>query len=415
MRAVLLALIFVAAPALAADEDEAALSLADKAVAPAERASDWRVFIEAAVRASAQQDTGTRQHAQRLSFDVHYDSIFARDWRVVFADRLDGDWHGEHAGERSVNTLKEAYFSWEQSPNRIADLGRVNARYGVALGYNPTDFFRAGAVRSIVSIDPASLRENRLGSAMLRGQSLWPDGSFTALYSPRLTDHRSEAAFSPDFGATNQRSRWLASVSHKLSDGISPQWLAYGESDTVPQIGLNLTAVPNDSTVANFEWSGGRTPSLVSQALALADDTAYRSRLAGNLTYTTSDKVSITLEYEYNGAGLDLQGWNSLRHGPPADYARYRGFAANLQDLPTRQNLFLYVNWQDALLNHLDLTAMVRRDVIDQSRLYWLEARYHWTRVDAALQWQLNSGAPGSHYGVLPDRRIFQALLRFFL
>jgi opacity protein-like surface antigen len=415
MRAILFALIVVAAPALAGDEDSAALSLADKTVTPAERGSDWRVFTEAALRASTQQNAGTQQHAQRLSFDVHYDKIFARNWRAVFADRLDVNRQGEPASESSVNTLKEAYLSWQPSPDRIADLGRINARYGVALGYNPTDFFRAGATRSIVSIDPASLRENRMGSAMLRGQTLWADGSLTALYSPRLTDRPNEASFNPDFGATNQRSRWLASLSHKLTDGISPQWLVYGEAGKLPQAGLNLTALVNDATVANFEWSAGRARSLVSQALALADDTYYRSRLATGLTYTTSQKISITLEYEYNGAGLDLRGWNSLRHGSPVAYARYRGFVANLQDLPTRQNLFIYASWQDALMKHLDFTAMVRRDVVDQSRLYWLEARYHWARADAALQWQLNSGQPGSNYGALRDRRILQALVRYFL
>ena len=415
MRAILLALMVAAAPALAGDDDAAALSLADKTVTPTQHGSDWRVFTEAALRASTPQNAGTQQHAQRLSFDVHYDRIFARDWRVVFADRVDVNRQGEPYSESSVNTLKEAYLSWQQSPNRIADLGRVNARYGVALGYNPTDFFRAGAARSIVSIDPASLRENRLGSAMLRGQALWTDGSLTALYSPRLAGQPNEAPFSPDFGATNQRSRWLVSLSHKLSDSISPQWLVYGGAGKLPQAGLNLTALLNDAAVANFEWSAGRSRSLISQALALPEDTYYRSRIASGLTYTTPAKISITLEYEYNGAGLDLREWNSLRHGSPAAYARYRGFAANLQELPTRQNLFLYASWQDALMNHLDLTAMVRRDVVDQSRLYWLEARYHWTRVDAALQWQLNSGQPGSNYGALRERRILQALVRYFL
>src|SRR5450759_4659991 len=106
MRSILLALMVVAAPALAGDEDAAALSLADKTVTPAEHGSDWRVFTEAAVRASRQQNTGTQLHAQRLSFDVHYDKIFARDWRAVFADRMDVNRQGEPASENSVNTLK---------------------------------------------------------------------------------------------------------------------------------------------------------------------------------------------------------------------------------------------------------------------------------------------------------------------
>ncbi|MGC2520034.1 MAG: hypothetical protein WA373_13120 [Burkholderiales bacterium] len=415
MRAFLLMLLAVAAPAVADDEDAAALLLADKTAATTRHGSDWRAFTEAAWSESTPRGEGAPLHAERLSLDVHYDNTFTSDWRAVFADRLDAKWQDGSSQENNVNTLKEAYLSWQARPDRIADIGRINVRYGVASGYNPTDYFRAGAVRSIVSIDPASLRENRLGSAMLRGQALWTDGSITALYSPKLADQPSDSAFSPDFGATNQRDRWLVSLSHKLSDRVSPQWLVFGGAGQSPQVGLNLSALLNDATVGNVEWSAGRARSLISQALMQSDDTAFRSRLATGLTYTTSGKISITLEYEYNGAGLDQAGWNSLSVGSQAAYASYRGLAANIQDLPTRQNLFLYANWQDALVNHLDLTAMVRHDVVDQSRLLWLEARYHWTRVDVALQWQLNSGQPGSDYGALPDRRILQALVRYFL
>ena len=415
MRCILFALVVATAPALADDEDAAALSLADRTVTTTQHGSDWRVFTEAALRGSTQQGTGAQQRAERLSFDVHYDKVFAPGWRAVFADRLDLNWRGGLSGENSVNTLKEAYLSWQPSADRIADLGRINVRNGAALGYNPTDYFRAGAVRSIVSIDPASLRENRLGSAMLRGQTLWADGSLTGLYSPRLANQPNDGAFSPDFGATNQRDRWLVSLSHKLFEGVSPQWLAYGGAGQPPQFGLNFTALLNDATVGNVEWSAGRAPSLVSQALMRPDDTVYRSRLATGLTYTTSRKLSLTLEYEYNGAGLDQAGWSSLRHGSPAAYASYRVFAANIQDLPTRQNIFLYATWQDALINHLDITAMVRRDVVDQSRLLWLEGRYHWPRIDLALQRQLDSGQPGSNFGSLPDRRILQIVVRYFL
>ena len=54
--------------------------------------------------------------------------------------------------------------------------GRINVRNGAALGYNPTDFFRSGALRSVVSIDPNSLRENRLGTVMLRPTAHRPIG-----------------------------------------------------------------------------------------------------------------------------------------------------------------------------------------------------------------------------------------------
>jgi hypothetical protein len=337
----------------------------------------------------------------------------------VFADRLDmnradGSRSDGTTGNNDVNTLKEAYLSWQAQPERIADLGRINARNGVAMGYNPTDYFRAGALRSVVSLDPASLRENRLGSAMLRGQQLWSGGSFTALYSPKLAEQASSAAFNPDWGATNRRARWQMAFSQKLSDNLNPQWLLSGGEGQKPQLGMNLTALANDATVAYFEWSGGRAPSLAAQAQLRPDDSAFRSRLASGLTYTTSNNISLTAEYEYNGAGMDRAGWDALRRGSPLAYGLYRGLCTNLQDPATRQNLFLYAFWQDALVQHLDLTAMLRNDLADHSRLQWLEARYHWTRFDVALQTQLNTGTATSNYGAQAERRMWQAVARYF-
>ncbi len=414
VRALALTLLAAAGPALADDEDAAALALADKAPTVAEHARDWRVSMQAAARESGQRSGNAADDAEFLALDMHYDRTFARNWRAVFADRLDLSWQRRLSNENTVNTLKDAYLSWQPQPDRIADLGRINTRYGVASGYNPTDYFRAGAIRSIVSIDPASLRENRLGSVMLRGQTLWSDGSLTGLYSPKLADRPNDGAFDPDVGATNHKNRWLIAASQRLSDSFNPQWLFSGEQGRAPQLGLNLTTLLNDATVAYFEWSGGRSPSLVSQALNRADDTAFRNRLASGLTYTTASKLSLTLEYEFNGAGLDREDWNALRQGSPPAYLQYRTFVQTLQDLPTKQNAFLYVKWQDAFVIHFDLSAFERFDVVDHSHLSWLEARYHWNHVDLAWQWQLNSGDAGSQYGALPQRQIWQALITYF-
>jgi hypothetical protein len=411
-----LTLLFASGALLAQDADEAALQLADKTKTEAVRASNWRMLMEGALTGSEMRASGSEQHSKRLSFDARYDGSVAQDWRVIFADRLDIAWHGSLSYDDFVNTLKEAYLSWQPRTDRIADLGRINQRSGVATGYNPTDYFRAGAVRSIVSIDPASLRENRLGTVMARGQKLWSTGSLSALYAPKLADHPNDSPFSPDFGATNAKNRWLIALTQKITDSVSPQWLLYDEAGASPQLGLNLAVLLNSSTVGFLEWSGGRSRSLLSQALALPDDSAFRSRLAAGVTYTVPVKLklSLTLEYEYNGAGLDKSGWNALRRGPPDAYAQYRSFAQTQQDLPTKRNLFLFARWQDAVIAKLDLSAMLRYDAIDHSRLAWLEARYHWNRVDLAVQWQRNSGDPGTQFGALPEQRVWQAIVTYF-
>ncbi|MDE2402892.1 MAG: hypothetical protein KGL90_14635 [Burkholderiales bacterium] len=404
-----------AAPALAQDDpDAAALSLADQTSSKVDADKGWQMALEVAASESSPRDGGPVLHGQRLSFDLQFDQSIAQGWRAVFSDQIDVRWQDWLSDQNTVNTLREAYLSWQPMAERALDLGRINARYGVALGYNPTDYFRAGAARSIVSISPSSLRSNRLGSVMLRGQTLWDGGSLTALVSPKLAQAPSTAPFSLDAGATNNLNRWLIALSQALTETIHPQWLLYGAEHQSPQLGANLTYLLNDATVAYGEWSGGRSPSQRSQALQTPSDETFRSRLATGLTYTTTNKVSLTAEYDYNGAALDSRDWKALARSNPLPYVQYRGWAQNSQELPTRQALFLYATWQDALVNHFDLTAMLRFNAEDRSRLSWLEARYHWDRADLALQWQRNSGTPGSEFGALPQQHAVQVLLRYF-
>jgi len=414
MRALLPILLFAAAArALAADDDAAALSLADQTAKTTQAASDWRAFVEAAEARSALR-VGSIEHDANLFLGVRYDTTFAPGWRAIFTDLLDVRWQEDHSRQKTVNTLIDGYVSWQVWPNAIIDAGRINTRNGVAFGYNPTDYFRANAVRSVISVDPASLRENRLGSVMIRSQALWTAGALTALYSPRLADQPSNAAFSPDFGATNFRDRWLLAASYALSKQLNPQFLIYREAGQSPQIGLNLTTLLNDATVAYVEYSGGRSSSLLAQVQMPASAFAFQSRLAAGATYTTASNLSLTIEYEFNGAGLGRAAWNALRSESPAAYAQYRTLATELQELPTKQRVFANARWQDAMINHLDLAAFAYYDPLDSSRQFWVEARYHWTKLDLALQWQVNSGSPGSEYGAVPARQIWQALVKYF-
>lgn len=409
----------IAGTALADDQDADALSLADQTPASKENAKDWKIFLEGEYGTSTMRDGDSNQENHRLSLDVAYDKTFAPGWRVVFADRLDMDWPAPVSDQNSINTLKDAYLSWQVEPSTILDLGRINVRYGVAVGYNPTDFFRTGALRSIVSVDPISLKENRQGSVMLRTQNLWDSGSITALYSPRLTDSPNYDGFDPSWSSTNNQGRFLVAVSQKVSANLNPQFLLYKEDGESAQLGFNLTSLLGDSAVAFVEWSGGRSASLLTQALDQqglpgADDTVFRNHLAAGLTYTTSNKISLTAELEYNGAGQDQTAWNNIGNGSPAIYGLYRNWLEFTQEPPTKQAAMFYGTWQDALINHLDLSAMERFDADDYSRLSWLEARYHMEHAEFALQWQRNSGPVVSDYGAAPQIQSWQAVVRYY-
>ncbi|MFI4938909.1 MAG: hypothetical protein ACHP7O_00965 [Burkholderiales bacterium] len=406
------------------DQDAGALLLADKTPDAVAQASDWRTYIEGAYGGYTQRDGNPAQQNHRLSFDVQYDNSFAPGWRALFGDRLDIAWPPQiidqnSIDQKSINTIKDAYLSWQTQSNTIFDVGRINVHEGVATGYNPTDYFRNGAVRSIVSADPASLKENRQGSVMLRGQTLWDSGSVTALVSPKLSVQQNNSGFNPDWSATNNQNRWLLAVSQKVSDNINPQFLIYQEAKLPTQLGFNLTGLLNDATIAYVEWSGGNSPSQLTQALSQqgfphANDSAFRNRLSSGLTYTTSNKISLTAELEYDGGGMDQSDWNALYRQSPLKYEIYREWLLVVRELPTRQTVFLHAGWQDAMIIHLDLSAMEYADMVDYSRMSWLEARYHLTHAEFALQWQRFSGKPLSDYGISPQSQSWQAVLRYY-
>lgn len=396
-----------------ADSDTDALSLADYATASTIRRSDWQSSFELGLGSynAASQATNAELAANaRLSSSVSYDGTFARGWRAVFSNRLDAGWQAGVGQYNAINTLKQAYLSWQPNETTIADAGRVNLREGVASGFNPTDYFKANAVRSIVSIDPASLRENRLGSVMLRSQMLWSGGSFSALVSPKLASQPSDATFSPDFGATNNRTRYMLTLTQHLFGAFAPQWLLYGGDGISPQLGLNFTTVLGDSTTGFLEYSGGR-----GKAFADGPDgpDTFHSRLATGFTYTFSNNLSLTLEYDYDGASANRAMWNQLATDP-ARYWQYRNAVNDAQDLMTRQSLFSYATWPGGLVRHLDLTAMLHYDLVDHSYSTWMEARYHWSRVDLAVQWQTNHGASHSTYGANPQKQVWQAVTTLF-
>ncbi|MFC7420240.1 hypothetical protein ACFQNF_10120 [Iodobacter arcticus] len=379
--------------AFASDQD--ALLLADQTSAAPVESSDWLLSVEGAW-GRARLDHGY-ENTQRRSLDFRLDTRVAADWRVVLADRLDGFGPGWQDPESKVNTLKEAYVSWQPVDDMVLDFGRINTRYGVGLGYNPSDYFKEGAVRSVVSVAPASLRENRQGSVMLRGQKLWAGGAFTGLISPKLANYADRDAFSFDWGASNPRNRYLLALSQ--NGAISSQFLIFGDADSQPQLGLNLTGLLNDATVLHAELStaeGGRV-----------------YRLASGLTWTSESKLSLSLEYQYDGGAKNAAEWQALQGRPLQDYWRYRNEAQSRQSMLTRQATMVQARWPD-LMPQLELAAMWRHDLIDSSDMAWFEARYHFKTVDVAWEWQLNRGNALSQYGALPERRSSSLLLKYF-
>lgn len=399
------------------DPDLQALQLADQNTTTPQAASNWKTYSEVAAGGALLRSTDSFQPQQRGSLDLRYDNTFTPGWRMIFSDRLDVFNPAQPPFGHTINTIREATLSWQAQPDLLFDLGRINERNGVAYGYNPTDYFKAGAVRSAVSVDPNSLKENRQGSVMLKVQKLSDSGSVSALFSPRLSDSTSFADFNTDLAATNNVNRWLLSTSPKFSNNFNPKLLVYKTDQRPVQTGINLTSLISDAAVLFLEWSGGNNLSQLSQAeqqrgLPFTPDSKFRNRLATGLTYTTENKISLTGEFDYNGAGMDQSQWDSLGQAPL--YGLYRYWLQSIQESPTKRTAFLYGSWQDALVNHLDLSAMERFNLTDSSRLSWFEARYHLVQTEFSLQWQLDSGRHTSEFGAAAHVQTWALSGRFY-
>ena len=152
------------------------------------------------------------------------------------------------------------------APCKVLTFGPINLRYRPCYGCNPTDFFHDGSLRVLTTVDPIAVRENRLGTVMLRGQCVWADGSLSVSIAPKLADRPNPDGWSLDFGSTNNRDRALIALSTQFSQRVSSQVLVYKLQGLSPTLGASLRALLSDAAVARLEWSHGSEPDLLSRA-----------------------------------------------------------------------------------------------------------------------------------------------------
>lgn len=397
-----------------ADSESDALSLTSTETTKSRLAGGTKIFFETALGVASQRYQVGSESLVRGSFDLSITKRLDNGLQFALSDRLDLIDSRAVGLSKTVNSLREAYLSWQSNGgSSIVEFGRINLRYGPGYGYNPTDFFRDGTLRALTTADPFALRENRLGSVMVRGQTLWNGGSLSIAYSPKLDNLPSQQAWDLDLGSTNNRDRALLALTTQISSKVSSQLFLYKEAQRATAVGANLTALMSDAMTAHMEWSHGRQSDLLTALAALPVTVVESSRFVGGVTYTTASKLSLTAEYHYNGFGLDKARWNTLSTQPLLR-AAFLSESLRLQDLAPNRAVLLYVTQKNFLIDDLNLTGYVRANLVDGSKLYWIELRRQWANFDLAIQLQQNRGSSGSEFGVLPDRRIIQVLGTYY-
>lgn len=372
---------------------------------------------------------------ERLFADARLQYSLGDRVSLVYSGRLnlraeDGlDFPGH---ENVRHDLREAYLGWQIDSETFLDMGRINLKSGVALGFNPTDFFKTRAVVEPLSADPSVLREDRLGTLMLYGQHLWEHAALSLVFAPRVTDRTAVytntdlPSFDPVLDRTNADARFLAKGSVALFDDVDPEFLATSDAGRW-SYGANLTRGIGQQTVVYAEWAGGDRPELADAALHYGKITGtipqfapsllphgpahpFQNDVAAGVSYTTDSKITFNLEYHYHQAGFSDADWRSwfgagALHVPAVDAELWyiRGYAQEQQEPVARQEAFLRADWQDAFVQDLELTAFLNSDLRDRSGFGQATADYYFSRewtvgALASATW----GGRRTNYGSLP-------------
>jgi hypothetical protein len=461
---VALPLAFAAAPALADENKDLELipeSVQQAPAAPAVEPAPTRdlrqtIYLEDAFTLDSLRSVlvpvppPTAPNWQELLFlDIRKEWALGGDVSLAYSGRLNLLAQDElpfPTHEDVRNDFREGFVTWQALPGNYLDLGRINLKSGVAAGFNPTDFFKTRSVVEPLSIDPAVLREDRLGTFMLEGQHIGEGFSLTLAYAPQLyrpsqiyTD-TTLPSFNPVLDRTNAHDRLLLKGSAELAEHVNPEMLLYHEGDRT-DLGVNLAESVGQSTVLYAEWAGGRRASLIADALRYGVDTGtipgnappalpldtrsyFQSDLSVGGTYTVSEIV-FNLEYHFHQAGFSPQDWHNWfaigethAGSPPitGELWYIRDYAVDQQEPFAMHSAFLRADWQDAFIPKLELTAFTNVDLHDGSSVTQVTADYYlsntWT-VGALAAAYL--GGRRTDFGSLPEAAsVIVKLARYF-
>ena len=384
----------------------------EQAAAPV---SPWRAAIEAGGGRANLRD-GTHRDAKLFTLDLRYSARLSESWHWSLSDRYDYVSPALLGQDESANSLRELYASWQEAGSALAvEAGRINYREGPAYGFNPTDYFRRGALRTISTADPIALRERRLGTAMVRATRLWDEVGVTLALAPKLDDGPSRRAAAIDLGATNDIDRAMLGANLRIGPSLNGQTSVLLQRGHSPVFGGSFTALAGNALVLFGEVAVSRFTPLLERVVpqGLSDKSTAQAALGA--TYTFENAFSLTVEADFNGAGLDERQFQTVLAQGPAAYQRYFWLTQSSQELGARRAWLVYASQKGLGLKQLDLTGFVRLNALDSSWLSWAELRYHWSGFDGVLQWQRANGGSRSEFGVLPYRDAVQLSVVFFL
>ena len=359
-------------------------------------------------RAPALGAANAPEQALRSVLDFRKEWRLGAQTRLTLSDRL--EWLQDDHGHGTVrNALREAYVSVGFGEDWFADVGRINVRGGVGLGFNPSDWLREGASLPQTTQNPASQRENRLGTAMVKLQTVRSWGAAHLALIPHLAAQPQEVSpYGLDFGRTNADPAIHVRLAPQVNERLSIDLLAYARKGRHPQWGINSTAVLGDAWIAHLEWATGSREGLVGPALARELSTHHR--VATGLSWTTSSGAVLAIERHLATDALSGDDWDTWRMSTNPATARrlgqLRAERSAVQAPLVRDAWFVRVALNGLQRDpDIDLSGFVRVNPHDHSRLWQLDGSWHASaHVSVHASVGGFAGAARSEFGANPLR-----------
>ena len=254
----------------------------------------------------------------------------------------------------------------------------------MASGFNPSDFLKRGAVLDLGTQNPQALRENRLGTVMLRQQWLGHFGSLQLAYIPQLSSRSPTAPDanprSPAWERTNGQDAALLRFAPKTGESWTAEGLLYARAGEPVRSAINLTGAVGDAWIVHAEWAGGR---------------------AGGGAARSSTGPSISAAVSHHDQELAVGASWTTPWGWIATVERHQSSTVGSSDA-----WFSRLAWDNAFsLRNINLAAFARINSNDHSRLRQVDVRWHLNdHHSLALIWGKYAGSPSSEYGRVPTR-----------
>jgi len=318
--------------------------------------------------------------------------------------------------------IKDLYYKTNIDERYFFELGRMNSKEGVARGYNPTDYFK-GSSSLTLSIDPKERKDNRLGSLLLQGTYIGDNYTIKTLYSPEVSVKKNNILgnrkhFGLNLDKSNAQERVTLYLGYTGLDDWSMSVLLHHNDDGL-NMGANISYI-QDRTIAYVEASVNKRTNQMTQTLnafhtpsdlkELFNDTKdYKAELSLGLNYTFENSIVTTIEYIYNGAGLDKKDWNhyfDLMDRKDAYstsiLGRTRGVIANNAQMLSKHTLFAMARKNDALPN-LDWVTMAWMNPTDKSALVQIGLNYDYHDILFTADLRSYLGDDKSEYGSMQN------------